>query len=156
MPAAIGVMRAVGRLAIAGFTAQGFTANRIINELRALGLSYRRQTMLEDIRYFTGKLKLEDAVRRVGADVLFPQHAMVETYLRRARKYRVFGDLTIEDPVTGEKLTRTVSFYTNKRASKRDWEQDFFGEFEGSESQGSMRFLSLEIRSVEHQSGWKY
>jgi uncharacterized protein related to proFAR isomerase len=157
MPEGIGTaVRAIGRLAIGGLVKQGLGSNAIIGVLAEVGLSYRRTTMLADIREFTGLMRLEKTVRQVAMDAIFPQHAMVETYLRRARRYRVFGTLTVEDPLTWERKEVNVSFYTDDRKSKEEWEQDFFEEFRDSESAQGGELLDLQIRSVSHQSGWSY
>ena len=156
MPVAFGVVRDRARLAIAGFAAEGLTANAIIRQLGNLSLTYRRTTMLLDIREFTGLMRLESTVRRVAWDVVFPQYGMVETYLRRARRYRVHAIAIQVDPRTGEETERNVSFYTNTRGSKNDWYDAFMQEYTGIPGTPSELIKDLEIISVEHQKGWKY
>lgn len=156
MPLAFSAARAIARLAIAGFVKQGLTSNAIIRQLGNLALTYRRTTMLLDIREFSGLMRLERAVRAIPWDVVMPQYGMVETYLRRARRYRVFGIATRTDPRTGEESESVVSFYTNKRGSKNEWYEQFMREYQGSESEGAWMFTDFEVTSVEHQKGWKY
>jgi len=156
MPLAFEGVRAIARLAIAGFTKEGLTANAIIRQLGNLSLTYRRTTMLLDIREFSGLMRLESAVRNIPWNVVMPRYGMVETYLRRARRYRVFGIATRTDPRTGEEEEKPVSFYTNTRGSKNDWYDSFMEEYQGSESEGAWLFTDFEVTSVEHQKGWKY
>lgn len=156
MPLAFSAVRAVARLAIAGFAKEGLTANAIVRQLGNLSLTYRRTMMLLDIREFTGLMRLESAVKNIPWNVVMPQYGMVETYLRRARRYRVFGRVTRTDPRTGEEDEKPVSFYTNARGSKNDWYDAFMKEYQGSESEGAWLFTDFEVTSVEHQKGWKY
>jgi len=148
--------KGVARMVMPALVKQGLGSNAIINTLRSLGLSYRRIDMLADIREFTGLAKLEGAVLRIGADVIFPQFGMVETGLRRARAYRIFGRVTVEDVETGERDERFVSFYTDTRDTKAGWERSFLEASEGSESRGAQRYIGMQIASVEHQAGWSY
>lgn len=156
MPLAFSAVRAVARLAIAGFAREGLTANAIVRQLGNLSLTYRRTTMLLDIREFTGLMRLEHTVRTIPWNVVMPQYAMVEVVPRRPRRYRVFGIVTRTDPRTGEETEKAVSFYTNTRGSKNDWYDAFMKEFQGSESEGDWFFTDFEVTSVEHSRGWRY
>lgn len=156
MPAAVSAWRGVARNIIPALVGQGLGSNAIIGVLRGLGLGYRRITMLADIRQVTGLSRLERTVIGVVSDVLFPQFGMVESPLRRARKYRVYGRVTVEDVDTGAREERMVSFYTDTRDSKEGWERSFLAESEGTESRGAQRYVALQIASVEHQAGWSY
>lgn len=138
------------------YVAQYQSANAIIRALQGRGLGYRRQTMLDDIRQINGLAKLEMQVLNIPSSQLFPQFGMVESYLRRARKYRVYVRVSYEDIESGEITESMASFYTDERKSKDAWEQDFSEMFPESES-GKMYSLSdARIASVEHQRGFSY
>ncbi len=112
--------------------------------------------MLDDIRQINGLAKLEMQVLNIPSSQLFPQFGMVESYLRRARKYRVYVRVSYEDIESGEITESMASFYTDERKSKDAWEQDFSEMFPESES-GKMYSLSdARIASVEHQRGFSY
>lgn len=156
MPAGVSVWRGVARLVMPSLVRQGLGSNAIINVLQGLGLSYRRTVMLGDIREFSGLARLERVVMSVASDVLFPQHAMVETSLRRARPYRVFGRLTVEDTTTHEQFERFVSFYADERDSKAGWSEAYVEQWQETESGRLMRAMKMQIASVEHQQGWSF
>lgn len=156
MPAAVSAWRGVARNIIPALVGQGLGSNAIINILRGFGLGYRRITMLADIRQVTGLARLERAVLGVAANVIFPQYGMVEGPLRRARRYRVYGRVTVEDVDTGAKEERMVSFYTDTRDSKEGWERSFLEETDVAGYGTGKRFAALTIASVEHQAGWGY
>lgn len=151
-----GVGRAIFRAMLPQLYSLGVSANFIIREARKIGVSYRRQTMLSDIRELTGLMAKEAATRSVGSNVLFPKGNMVETDLRRARNYRVFGDVIYTNIETGESRSQVISFYTNDRLSKDDWASSFEEDKEESEYLPEESVSGLTIRSVEHNKGLPY
>lgn len=156
MPSEYGLVRAAARLLIGPLIQQGLGSNAIIRQLQGIGMSYQRTVMLADIRSFSGMAKLETTVRKIAGDLVFPQYGMVESTLRRARKYRIYGTLTLEDQDTWETTQRHVSFYSDDRRSKDDWEAEVMDLYEGGIYEEARRINLFEITSVEHQRGWNY
>jgi hypothetical protein len=151
-----GGIRAVARAAIPGLLKQGLGSNAIINYLKPKGLTYRRVNMLADIRHFSGLAKLENTVKVVAGDVIFPRYAMVETEYRAARRYYVKARMTILDEDTLEESERWVSFYDNTRKSKDQWSADFVrGYMEGRYGVSEL-IQDVSIASVEHKRGWAH
>jgi len=158
MPEGIGysAARAIAKMIMPGFINLGLGGNAIINMLRDRGITYRRQTMLEDIREYSGMMKREAAVRAVDSAVLFPQWPMVETTLKRDRPYRIFGNLTLEDPYTWERKTVRVSFYADERRSKDEWINEFISRFPESTTVKGNVITDMELTSVWHMRGYGY
>lgn len=154
--ATFGIGRAIFRAMISQFVGLGLSSNFMVREARRLGISYRRQTMLGDIRELSGLLGKEASVRQLSSSILVPRGVMVETDLRRARNYRVFGDVVYTNIETGVSRDQTISFYTNDRKSKDDWAADFVEDKEESEYLPEESVTGLVIRSVEHNKGLPY
>jgi len=153
---AITELRAFGKPFIPQLVAQGLSSNRIIGELAKYGVSYRRQNMLADIREITGLARMEAFTRAVNPAQAFPKFGMIETELRRDRKYRVFGKLEYQDTLTGETFEKQVSFYTDINKGKDLWDEDFLGEYEEGEYKPAKYVTGFNILNVEHQAGWSY
>lgn len=151
-----GSIRALARLAMPSLVRSGLSSNAIISALRAEGLTYRRATMLSDIRSFSGMLRLEGAVRSLPGDRLPTANVMVESDFRSARRYLIRGRLTVEDTETGEVSERYVSFFSNDLATKDSWSSQFIGQYAGQMYRSGELILDLQIASIEHKAGWEY
>jgi len=151
-----GEERAWGRLMIPDLIRRGLGSNAIIRELANITGTWRRSVMLQDIRQFSGLMKLERAVRALSPDRLPTKAHMVESDLRRARKYRVYGTLTVENTETGETTTKTVSMYTNDLKSKTEWENDYLDPHRLQGYTQGITLQGLEIKSIEHNKGFAY
>lgn len=107
-------LRSVAHIAIKGLLNIHDNINPIIRELRSLGISYRYQNMRRDIREALDWKHNVDASSRFDPTKGLQHDLMVKSWkLRPGSRYRVFGLMTLEDPLTGEKTTRLVSYYTN-------------------------------------------
>jgi len=156
MPLGSGVRRALGRVLIQGLVPQGLGANAIIRALQRGGVSYRRKDMLDDIRLFSGKVKYEDAVRAVKDNEVVPRRYMVETTFKRPYKYKVTGDVTYYDPLTGQSWTEQKSFYTDELSPKEEWIEKYRNIDMGTYRAVEREFAGMEIRSVEHNEAMSY
>ena len=152
--AVVGSIRSVAMAAMPRLVKIGFGSNAIINWLKPKGLSYRRQTMLRDIRTFTGLERMEKAVRLVDPAKLFPQGSMVESSFRAARRYKIHGTIAYIDPETGETVEDHISFYSNQQMTKDQWLKDWFDKAAWTDSKEMAAMHSVTITSVEHQAGW--
>lgn len=154
--ARFGIGRAIFRAMISQFVGLSLSSNFMVREARRLGISYRRQIMLQDIREIGGLLGKEASVRSFGSSALIPKGLMVETDLRRARNYRVFGNVVYTNIDTGKSREQTISFYDNERRSKDDYISLYERDKEESEYLPEESITSLTIRSVEHNKGLPY
>lgn len=154
---AIGEQRAWSRAAMPELVARGLGSNAIVRQLKDWGLGkYRRAVMLSDIREFTGLHKLERAVRLIDAYKPAPRHVMVETELRRDRRYRVFGKMEVFNQLTGETEDQIISFYDDENLGKKQWIERFQDQFYAMQYDPQRIITKTEITAIEHQKGWKF
>lgn len=135
---------------------QGLSANSIIEWAKGQGLSFRRQTMLGDIRSVLGVYKLESRVKAIPPDQKPPRYAMVETELPRASAYYVRATATYIDESTGQSWQKPISFYTDESKSLIEWEREFSTAIDENPSQPGQSLSKLTYRSIEHNTGWEY
>jgi len=154
--AGFGIGRAIFRAMISQLVGLSLSSNFMVREARRLGISYRRQIMLQDIREIGGLLGKEASVKQISSSILIPKGVMVETDLRRARNYRVFGDVVYTNVNTGVERRQTISFYDDQRRSKDDYISFYERDKEESEYLPEESITSLAIRSVEHNKGLPY
>ena len=153
---AISELRAFGKPFIPQLVRQGLSSGRIISTLIEHGVSYRRQDMLRDIREVTGLARMESFTRAADPRQAFPKFGMIETELRKDRRYRVFGKLEYRDTLTGETFEKNVSFYTDTNKGKDLWDEDFLDQYEMGEYKPAKYVTGFNIVNVEHQAGWSY
>jgi hypothetical protein len=155
--------RAIFSLLVPQFVAQGLGANAILRSINPLlqaipevGVGIQRQWGLDEIRRIGGKMKLQDAVEAWAEDVRPGRHLMVETELKQAYKYRVYGSAMAEDVETGEISEHAVSMYTDNWIDKTEWEKEYLGDKALTES--DPRFITTGVRwqSIEHNVGMAY
>lgn len=150
------IFRAIFRTAIPNFIGKGYSANRMIREARAWGVSYRRTDMLADIRGFLGRYVKEPMVQRVPRNAIIPRSAMTETDLRRTHAYRVWGDAEYYNPVTGKTDKQLISFYDDELRTEEDWEEEYRKAKEEKEYKTGIEFVSFDMRYVEHNKTYSY
>ena len=151
-----GMARAIGRLLIPQFVQQGMGSNEIQRQFKAMGLGWRRQVMLADIREVTGMMKLERIVRAIPRNQLPRKSHVVETDLRRARKYRVHAEITYEDTETGEIITKKGSFYTDTLDTPAGWEDQYIEMKRKEDYKPDQEVLAVQPVSIEHNKGFRY
>lgn len=135
---------------------QGLGASAIIRDLRGRGLTYRRASMLADVRREVGMFKFGKAVVSLGGDVQIPKSIMVETELSMPRKYRVIGTARYVNPETGYAKYQTISFFDNTLREKDAWADEYIRQQPISESQPEYVVEQLEIFCIEHNEGYTY
>jgi len=144
------------RAMVPSYINKAMSANAMINAARGLGVSYRRTNMLRDIREFTGLMRKEGAVRATPADDYVKLGNMTEIDLKRDRRYRGFADVTYKNTLTGETLTKTISFYDDERRTAEDWAKEFDRKRKEIQYRDDEDLISFTLRAVEHQAGWDY
>ena len=151
-----GMARAIGRLLIPQFVAQGMGSNEIQRQFKAMGLGWRRQVMLADIREVTGMMKLERIVRAIPRNQLPRKSHMVETDLRRARKYRIFVEAHVEDIETGEQYIVKKSMYSDELNTPEGWESEYIDHEQEDTTDPTKWINGVDLVSIEHNKGFAY
>ncbi len=151
-----GIARAAFRMVIPSYSAMGWSMNAMIRRAQAVGLSYRRQLMLNDIRAVMGLMKGERLIAGVAREVKFPKNRMIEASLSRDYKYRVHGLATYQNEFTGVESSNRVSFYTDSWLSLDQWQADFAAGLADYEYEEGVTLTKIDFKSVEHNEGTPY
>ncbi|NVM22324.1 MAG: hypothetical protein HWN68_11160 [Desulfobacterales bacterium] len=152
----VGPARAIFRTAIPDFLRRGFSVNAMIREARAWGVSYRRTEMLGDVREFQGYFVNESRVRTLDRDVIPSSWYMQETDLRRIRRYRVHGNITYRNPLTGEEWTKPMSLYDDTLKTLNEWEEDYKDDVKERMEFYEIEVVGIDFRAIQHNRGFEY
>lgn len=153
----MGLRKAIGQAIFKTLAPDGLPAGVMIRMAEKLGGTYRRIEMLDDIRKYTGRIKYQGAILKMGGNNAVPRGWMVETNLNEpGANYRVFGKATLYDYNTGQTIEQTVSFYHTDLMAKGDYSREFFEYFRGSYTEENMDVISFEQTALEHNLGKPY
>ena len=128
----------------------------MIDYARSEGGGYHYDTMREDARKFTGRLKYQGQIERLNPETPIPRGWMVETRLNQDVKYRVHGYATIVDPDTGLPVEIPASFYTDDAGSDIEHHKAFMDYYSSRYEEEDIELLSFRTRAVEHHAGYSY
>lgn len=156
MAATFGIGRAIFRAMVPQLYGLARSSNRMIREARALGISYRRQTMLSDIREITGAYAKQYFVTSMRRDVIPRPGVMVETVLRRASKYMIRGTGTYQNRVTGEVSEREMAFYADNRQTLDAYEAGYRKAIRDMKEYQDEDLLGIEFKAIFHNEGMPY
>lgn len=107
-------VRALARVVIRELVKTDPSINRAVSILRGQGLGYRYQNMRRDLREALDWHRNQDEAMRVPGSRTMPESLMVSSYNMPSKaRYRIFGEITIADPVTGEPRAKLVSYYSD-------------------------------------------
>ncbi len=140
------------------FVARGWNTVQIINQLKiniGPGL-YRRQTMLDDIREFTGMRKNRGALKQLGGAKMPDRAMMTEIDLRRPYKYRVIGKATYMDIETAQPITKNISWYDDTLRPKDNWIAQYDFQRQQADYRSDWQLLDFEWIDVQHNQGMGY
>lgn len=156
MAIATELYRAVWRMLAPSLYEQGFSFRGAMAVMRESYGPLRTATALTDWRSILGLIKGEYAARSVDPVKKFPQNKMVETDLGRAYKYRIYGQATYTDIMTGESTTKMVSMYTNKWLSKDGWAAEYERWIEKESYETGWKLTKIDMKVTEHNAGYSY
>ena len=149
-------MRGIGMAILRDLAPQGLPINAMIRILRGQGATYHNQTMRDDARVLTGRVKYHEAIKNLTGNQVVGRGWMVEAQLKQPAKYRVFGEAEYWNPVTNQMDTKLKSFYTNDLKKKEWYESDFLEYQPVSETDPETRYYSFNQVGMEHNKGWDY
>jgi len=151
------VARALFRAIIPEFVRLGYSSSKMIAEARKLSIpTYRRTDMLGDIREFQGFFRYESLLKSWDINELPHRGLMYEVELRRDRRYRVFADVMRQNRINGEWDTRTVSFYDDELRTFSEWDDLYRKAAEEYNYEPEFEIMNVEVRGIEHNTGWRY
>lgn len=148
--------RSIGYNILKGLAGERLTLGKMISIARQAGGGYRYQNMLEDARKFTGRVKYQTQIERLGYDAVVPKAFMVETELEQTAKYRVFGQVTLYDEESDSYLTQNASFYTDDLDTVGNYGQAFENFYAGRYDEQDLEIAEFKQTGIEHNRGWDY
>lgn len=151
-----GMNRAIFRALIPSWLRQGYSPTAIIRHASSLGYGVRKQWGLAQIREYQGFFRHEKAVTDWPSDRIPHRGLMTEVELKYPRKYRVFADADHFNWETGQSEKRVVSFYTDELSPYDNWESRYIEQKEEAEYRVFETVVSLKVRGIEHNKGWRY
>jgi len=141
--------RAVGQAMLKTLVPQGLTAWQMIQIVRGAGAGYRYQTMLSDIREYTGRLRYETQIRNMTSNSVIPDIWQNRVDMAGPYKYKVWADVTYYDPTTNEYVTDVRSMYTDELKKIGDYGRDFEDVLSGAGCRCDMEFMKIDIRGMD-------
>lgn len=148
--------RAAAMAMIPRLVGYGWSSSKIIGWLGDYNATYRRATMLADIRRYTNMQAFGSRVIGYDNEKLFPKSMMGEHDLTRARRYRIYATAKYTDRESGAVSYRRLSFYDDTRRSKTAW-GDEFKRMVGTENyMAEFDIDDVDVLYVEHNRGLDY
>lgn len=149
--------KSIGQAIFKKLAPEGLPAGAMIRIAERFGGTYRRQEMLNDIRVFTGRIKYQEPILRMGENNAVPRGWMVETQLKEpGANYRVFGKGRFYDWNTGQEFEQTVSFYHTDLMKKGDYAKEFNSYYQSGYREENIELLSFDQTALEHNQGKPY
>ena len=92
------------------------TPTAIFNDLLSMGFSYRKQTMFRDINEFLDVRKLSGAFAGFSPTAPRPDEMYGRSWsMKRGERYKITGSVETLDTISGERNTKTISYYTDRK-----------------------------------------
>ncbi|KKN25067.1 hypothetical protein LCGC14_0888500 [marine sediment metagenome] len=148
--------RYLGRMVIPKLIKKGYNTVAIGRYLRKTTGTWRRATMLVDIREAKGLITFGKKVQGLSLKSAIPKNLMVETELRGIHKYRVIGMSKKVHVVTGHVKYEMLSIYSTRLKTKEGWSQEFIEKQPLTGSDPEYLVEEVDIFGIEHQEGSRY
>ncbi len=148
--------RAAARAMMPRLVSYGWSSSRIVGWLGLHAATYRRATMLRDIRKFTNLVKFSPKVIKAVSDKPLSRSLIIEHDLNRPRNYRVYAQAKYTDLETGKVSYRHLSFYDDTLRSKEGWGEEFERAKQEAEYLPAFSISDVTVLAVEHNRGLPY
>lgn len=153
----MGIERAIFRSFLPGWVRLGWKPAKMFQEAKRLKIpSYKTQVMYDDIRLQRDRFNYTDKVVDFTATKTPTKRIMIETELRRRRKYRITGHFRVRDVETGYFKDEIRNFYSDTLRTKEGWSDEFMTRYSIPEIARYKIYESGEIVTIEHNKGWAY
>lgn len=156
MSSVFGELRAWSRLAMPAYIEQGFSANKVLNMLKAAGKGYRRQDFLNDWREFKGLYQNEARISSLKSSTVVPYNYMTELEFTKPRKYRLRGSATFTDLETGEQSVQNVQWYSDTGSSPDGFMTEFLDDYVKKYDVEGKYIDEISLRQVMHNKELGY
>jgi len=148
--------RPFARVWIPSLVREGLGITKIVNTLKDMGFGYRTQTMFQDVHAFKGFMDKEYLFSGFDRSIVPSGDMFVETELRRAKSFRVFGEAKVYNMQTGEYETRMISMYTNHIGSFDEMEAEFLRLKEEEKYEPSEIVEGIAFKGIQHNEDFPY
>lgn len=141
--------RNLARNLFPGFFERGLSANKALEELKSMGLGYRRTDFLADFRAGNVDYKQETAIRYVSPENYPSERILEPKYFGVPDKYSLKFEYSGVDPNTGETFEGYAFYHRNSLDTRANLENEMY-DYLSSESDK----YPFEIESVEIKEGY--
>ncbi|KKM24363.1 hypothetical protein LCGC14_1605840 [marine sediment metagenome] len=148
--------RAVARAMMPRLVGYGWSPSKITKWLAGHNATYRRITMLADIRQFRNAVIFGPRVLDYPGNKIIPKSLLSEVNLTRARRYKMVGMGKYTDVETGAVRYRHLSFYGDTRLSKDEWAEEYERQHPAGACIPGSEVTDIQILLVEHNKGLDY
>lgn len=148
--------RYLGKMMLGEFARQGWIGAKMIRELTRTTGTWRKTTMLRDIREAIDIETFGKAVREIPINVRMPKSVMVETELTRPRRFRIFSRVRETNIYTGRITYTKVSIYDDSWRTPEQWSEELLRQKKKSDSDPTVTIDDIDLVLVEHNKGWRY
>jgi len=148
--------RPFARVWIPSLVREGLGITKIVNTLKDMGFGYRTQTMFWDVHAFKGFMDKEYLFGTYDKSLMPSSDMFVETSLRRAKSYRVFGEAKIYNINTGQYETRMISMYTENISSFEEMEEEFLRLKEDEKYEPDEIVEGISFKGIQHNKDFPY
>ena len=107
-----------------GFYDRGISANKALQELKDLGLGYRRTDFLADYAQGKGTFELKTRVRFTGLDNVPSEKILSPKYFGTPDKYSFVFKYSGQDTTTGEDTSGYFFYHRNSLDTRSNMEDD--------------------------------
>jgi hypothetical protein len=123
-------------------------SSQIISVLINFGLSYNRQSMLEDIRTANGRVKYQSQIENLSSNQVVPESWMTSEKLGAPYEYRVHFKVSYYDNETAEYVNTYRYMFSDDYASVGNWEDQYPGYSDPSNYSPGYEFMGAKVMGV--------
>jgi len=141
--------RSVGQAILKSLVPFNLPGWQMVQIVRQAGYGYHYQTMLGDIREYTGRFKYEPQVTGLGSNQVITESWMNRVEMSGPYRYKVWADVSYYDPASGDYITDVRSMYTDDLKKVGDYQRDFGDVLESAGCRCDMEFMSVKVRGMD-------
>lgn len=150
-------IRVIAKSLLPGWIAAGFSAAESFRKLQAVaGGGYRRTEWLADYREAKGVVVNEIPIAKMRMETPIPRNVMIETELRRPRRYLIKARASFEGAKPGEIIERHISWYTETAQSKEQLIDEYLEKLAPKKYEDIELPFEIRIRAIHHNIGMDY
>lgn len=143
------IARSVGQNILKSLISANIPGWQMISIVRSAGYGYRYQTMLSDIREYTGRVKYESQVTGLNVNNVIPSGWMNKVDMEGPYKYKVWADVNYYDPETNSYISDVKSLYADEYLRIGDYQEYIEDNLVAGGYYAGMDIMSVKIRGLD-------